>query len=283
MNFCNVTTASRWSRDKSPATANPIVKKEHVSPLEIVNHFTPIGTIPKPNYSSVLASSYDPYALTTVNQPVKTVFPKTFYISQYVKKKKKKSFQNLFSIESNRASITDLFRLATIYFPPKFHWIPKHCEKNVQYCFDILHHEKSITIKAILDKNNTTKIIYHNVFLNNIIFEEMRGPNLASIRMLPTSLVSYSYHDYLTAWFRFMLHQNENMFHSWFVNFDKDFNSNLPLWFSRWWTQCGSIPEIFLEQLLGSFKHFSCSKLILMVTNSLLCSISFKDIKFLGS
>ena len=73
MNFYSVTTASRWSRDKSPATANPIVKKEHVSPLEIVNHFTPLGTIPKPNYSSVLASSYDPYALTTVNQPVKTI------------------------------------------------------------------------------------------------------------------------------------------------------------------------------------------------------------------
>ena len=54
MNFCSVTD-------------NPIVKKEPVSPLEIVNRFTPLGTIPKPNYSSVLASSYDPYALTLVN------------------------------------------------------------------------------------------------------------------------------------------------------------------------------------------------------------------------
>ena len=54
MNFCSVTD-------------NPIVKKELVSPLEIVNCFTPLGTTPKPNYSSVLASSYDPYALTLVN------------------------------------------------------------------------------------------------------------------------------------------------------------------------------------------------------------------------
>ena len=67
MNFCNVIMASRRSKDKTPAIANPIVKKEHVSPLEIVNHFTPLGTIPKPNYSSILASSYDPYALTLVN------------------------------------------------------------------------------------------------------------------------------------------------------------------------------------------------------------------------
>ena len=173
-----------------------------------------------------MASSYDSYALTSVNQLVKTVFPKTSYTSQYVKKQR---FQNLFSIETNKASITDPIRLATSYFPPKFHWILEHSEKNVQYYSNILRHEKYITIKATTDKTNTTKIIYHSVFLNHIIFEEMWGPNLASTRRLPTSPVPYSYHDYLTVWFRFMLHQNENMSHSWFVNFEKDFNSNLPL------------------------------------------------------
>ena len=60
VNFYSVTMASRRSKDKNPATDNSIVKKEHVSPLEIVNRFTPLGTIPRPNYSSVLASSYDP-------------------------------------------------------------------------------------------------------------------------------------------------------------------------------------------------------------------------------
>ena len=81
-----------------PATDNQIVKKEPVSPLDIVNWFTPLGTIPKPNYSFVLASSYDPYALTIVNQPVKTVYPKVSNTSQYVKKQ---YVQNLFSIEPN--------------------------------------------------------------------------------------------------------------------------------------------------------------------------------------
>ena len=170
MNFYNVIMASRRSKDKSPTTDNQIVKKEPVSSLEIVNHFTPLGTIPRPNYSSVLASTYDPYALTQVNHLVKTVFPKAPNASQYVKKQ---YFQNLFSIEPNRNSITDPFRLATSYFPPKFHWIPKHCEKDVQYYSNILRHERSITVKAIPDKNNTTKIIYHSVFLNHIISEEM--------------------------------------------------------------------------------------------------------------
>ena len=70
VNFCSVIIASRRSKDKSPAIDNQIVKKEPASPLNIVNRFTTLGTIPKPNYSSVLASIYDPYALTNVYQPV---------------------------------------------------------------------------------------------------------------------------------------------------------------------------------------------------------------------
>ena len=246
--------ASRRSKDKTPATTGQIVKKESVSPLEIVNRYTHLGTIPRPNYSSVLATPYDPYAMTTVNQPVKTIYPKASNASQYVKKQ---SVQNLFSIEPNRAPITDPFPLATSYFPPQFHWILEHGEKTVQYYYDILRHENSITIKAITNKINTTKIIYHSVFLNHFISEEMWGPNLAAIRRLPKSPIPYSYYDYITAWFRFMLHQNENMSHSWFVNFDKDFNSEFPLWFIHWWSQFGSSVEMFLAPLKDSFQNFT--------------------------
>ena len=128
VNFYSVTMTSRRLKDKGPAIDNSLVKKEPVSPREIVNRFTPSCTIPKPNYSSVLASSYDPYALTNVNQLVQSIFSKISYASQYVKKQ---CVQNLFSIEPNRASITNPFRLATSYFPPKFHWIPEHCQKDV--------------------------------------------------------------------------------------------------------------------------------------------------------
>ena len=76
VNFCIVIMASRRSRDKMPDTNNQIVKNEPASPLNTVNRFTTLGTIPKPNYSSVLASTYDPYALTNVHQPVQTVFPR---------------------------------------------------------------------------------------------------------------------------------------------------------------------------------------------------------------
>ena len=245
--------ASRRLKDKTPATIGQIVKKELVSPLEMVNRYTPLGTIPKPNYTSVLATPYDPYTMTTVNQPIKTIYPKVSNTSQYVKKQ---YVQNLFSIEPNKASITDPFSLATSYFPLRFRWIPEHGGKIVQYYSDILRHENSITIKAITDKVNTTKIIYHSVFLNHIIFEEMWGPNPATTRRLPKSPIPYSYHDYITAWFKFMLHQNENMSHYWFGKFGKDFNSDFPIWFIRWWTQFGLTIEIFLEPLMNSFTYF---------------------------
>ena len=128
VNFYSVTMTSRQLKDKGPTIDNSLVKKELVSPWEIVNRFTPSCTIPKPNYSSVLAFSYDPYTLTNVNQPVQSIFSKISYASQYVKKQ---CVQNLFSIEPNRASITNPFRLVTSYFPPKFHWIPEHCQKDV--------------------------------------------------------------------------------------------------------------------------------------------------------
>ena len=47
------------------------------------------------------------------------------------------------------------------------------------------------------------------------------------------------------------------MSHSWFVNFYKDFNSDLPLWFIRWWTQFGSVTKIFPNSLVGSFQYFT--------------------------
>ena len=53
-----------------------------------------------------------------------------------------------------------------------------------------------------------------------------------------------------------MLHQNENMSHSWFVIFDKNFTSDLPLWFNRWWAQFGPITKLFPAPLLDAFNCF---------------------------
>ena len=56
-----------------PDSNNQIVKIQSTSPINTVNQFTTLGTIPKTNYSSVLASTYDPYTLAHSHQPVQTV------------------------------------------------------------------------------------------------------------------------------------------------------------------------------------------------------------------
>ena len=78
VNSCSAAMASRTSKDKHPAidTTKQLIKQELASPTAITNYFTTLGTIPKPNYSTVLASSFDPYAMVPANQPVKATFSK---------------------------------------------------------------------------------------------------------------------------------------------------------------------------------------------------------------
>ena len=74
VNLCSVIMASRRSSDRTLDSNNQIVKIESASPINTVNRFTTLGTILKPNYSSVLASTYDLYALTNSHRPVQTIF-----------------------------------------------------------------------------------------------------------------------------------------------------------------------------------------------------------------
>ena len=68
--------------------------------------------------------------------------------------------------------IKDLLKLAIDYFPLNFHWMLEHNGKNLNYYFAILFHEKLVFIKSIPDKINKSKIIYHSVFILNIVIEE---------------------------------------------------------------------------------------------------------------
>ena len=166
----------------------------------------------------------------------------------------------MFSIEPNRVMIKDLLKLATYYFPLNFHWMLEHNGKNLNYYFAILFHEKSVFIKSIPDKIDKSKIIYHSVFILNIVIEEKWGLRPTSTKPLPGSAIRlFHIHTMIIfiAWFKFMLHQDTTMTHSWFVKFDNDFNSQLPLWFIHWWTQFGPITDIFPGPLTSSFMYFT--------------------------
>ena len=78
MNSCSAAMAGKWSKDKHPTTdtTKQLIRQEPASPVAIANCFIVLGTIPKPNFSTVLASSYDPYAMVPANQPIKAIFSK---------------------------------------------------------------------------------------------------------------------------------------------------------------------------------------------------------------
>ena len=42
-----------------------------------------------------------------------------------------------------------------------------------------------------------------------------------------------------------LFYENKNFDHSWFLMFDKNFNSQIPTWFLKWWEMFKSIPHIF--------------------------------------
>ena len=153
--------------------------------------------------------------------------------------------------------ITNPMKLAIDYFPLNFHWIPKNTSKELKYYSTILLHEKSIFIKPINDKYDKSRIIYHCVFILNIIIEEKWGLCPAITKPLPGSNIPYFVYDYIQAWFKFMLHQNVTMTHSRFINFDKNFCSQLPIWFIHWWTQFGPITDFFPGPVTGSFKYLT--------------------------
>jgi hypothetical protein len=104
--------------------------------------------------------------------------------------------------------------------------------------------------------SKTGKTLYMSVYFDKVLLLKDWGELPSQPRMLANSEMTYSYYEYIDAWFRFMLYQNSANNHSWFITFDKKFFGILPLWFSKWWGQFGAIPDIFPLQLAKAFGTF---------------------------
>jgi hypothetical protein len=78
-----------------------------------------------------------------------------------------------------------------------------------------------------------------------------------STKPLPNHDIPYFYHDYIEAWYKIFLHQNDTFTHSWFINFDKNFKGSFPLWFNRWWQVHGPVNEIMPIEVQDAVRYFS--------------------------
>ena len=172
--------------------------------------------------------------------------------------------QYLFSIKINQSSAKSARELALSYFSHGFHWIPEHPLKNLAYYSNILFQTKSLNIKPIYCQTIVPKkIIYHSVYINTPISEKDWGDHPSSYRSLKGFDILFSYYDYIDAWSKSFLYQSANIDHSWFISFHRENSGGiLPLWFIKWWSHFGLLPNVLPFQLIESFNLFkSCFKM----------------------
>jgi hypothetical protein len=81
-----------------------------------------------------------------------------------------------------------------------------------------------------------------------------------ALRSLSNRKVQFSYHDYVDAWYKVLLHQNEEFTRSWFINFDRNFKGPIPSWFHRWWQVHGPVHQILPEEVKEAIRYFSTVK-----------------------
>jgi hypothetical protein len=73
------------------------------------------------------------------------------------------SSQNLFYIEKNHSHIKSPKQLILSYFPPNFHWIPEHPQKNLAYYTNILIQTKSVHFKPIFSKTSDSLKLFGTI------------------------------------------------------------------------------------------------------------------------
>ncbi|KAI5329174.1 hypothetical protein L3X38_028571 [Prunus dulcis] len=218
------------------------------------NRFSPLGstvTPARPNYQSALVSSYDPFQLPPTASPISS--PSFAKSSPYVLR----NTSNLVIIDSHIPTSMSPAQIAAFHFPPGFHYLPHSPYKSLKFYREILHETKSVEIKPIRDKTDPTKIIYHSLYIHQILHPKSWGSRPHELRTLP-SKYQYNYADYVEAWYYIFLHQTPEFSHSWFINFDNKFkNTELPYWFLHWWDTHGPKSDIIPSAVHELISYFT--------------------------
>jgi hypothetical protein len=150
--------------------------------------------------------------------------------------------------------------IAKAYFPPRWHFQATHLDKPIEFYRDVLLAIKSVQINPIPCQRVSGTVAFHSLFIMKFISQKDWGMPPYALKSLSNRRVQYSYHDYIEAWYKVFLYQNEDFSHSWFINFDKNFKGFIPLWFLRWWQVHGPVNEILPEEVQEAMRYFSTVK-----------------------
>ena len=140
--------------------------------------------------------------------PIQTSYPLIKSTSEYVPKPDPVI---LFYVEPNLKFKNDPIKLAAQYFPSGWFFKPNHQDKGLPFYKDILTQTESITVKCIYDRNDPTKIIFHSIYILQVINLEDWGIPPSTLQDLPNHDVQFSYFDYMDAWFRIFMYQNREI------------------------------------------------------------------------
>ena len=268
-------TTRSTSQAQNPGPLVPLSSSQRTQPVSsssVANRYL-VSTIPKPNYqrlqgqhsySSALAtipskatSSYtieEPFDSIVPKQPSSTLPPRTSRAS-YIKKP---FVQHVSYIEPHLAHITDPLALAMEVLPHEWHFLPKSPEKSIRFYKGILYQEKSARIKDIQDRSNPSRVLYHKFIIQSFVSCKDWGhpSTLRPLMLLKGSEPLYNYYDYMDAFEKVLFFQNKTCDHSWFIQFDKNFNGQIPSWFLKWWEMFGSVPQNLPEPLQDALRYF---------------------------
>ncbi|CAL2277302.1 unnamed protein product [Prunus armeniaca] len=228
------------------------------SPIQVSNRFSSLGATVgqiRPNCQSALVASYDPFQIippVAQSSQSSTPLPKS---SPYVPKDK----SHLFIIEPIYDGISDPITIVKSYFPPNCHFLPSSPYKNLSFYRDILVKTKSVEIKPIKDRENPHIILYHSLYIHQILSQEEFNRHPYELKHLQ-STHPYNYVDYIEAWYSIFLYEKVDFSHSWFINFDSKFKSPFPYWFLHWWEKHGPIANILLIEVHNLTNYFAIAK-----------------------
>ncbi|BBG97758.1 hypothetical protein Prudu_006979, partial [Prunus dulcis] len=190
-----------------------------------------------------------------------------------------KSQSHLFVIEPLYDVHHNPVEIAKHYFPPGFHYMLSSPYKSLKYYRDILLETKSVEIKPIQDRDHPEIILYHSLYIHQIISQESFSSRPYELKVLQSKL-QYNYSDYIDARYTIFLHQSEDFTHSWFINFDNKFKCSFPYWFLHLWEKHGPVDEILpvlVHELIRRYtKTAKFSKFDLFFPKQLLFIATYK-------
>ncbi|KAI5323147.1 hypothetical protein L3X38_032219 [Prunus dulcis] len=163
------------------------------TPLSAANRFSSLGSTVgqiRPSYQSTLVASYDPFSVDIPAGPSVAVKKSSPYLP--------KSNSHLFVIEPVYDVHANPVEIAKHYFPPGFHYMPSSPYKSLKYCRDILLETKSVEIKPIKDRDHPEIILYHSLYIHQIISQESFSSRPYELKLLQSKL-QYNYSDYIDA------------------------------------------------------------------------------------